>query len=96
MHEHRILTNYGPAILNHVSESKLSLNEQREGNWSRGNFRGWGRGHVDYQPRNQTNEKFLGHEKGPNRGRKSFKEHGKTKSIQFYNCQKYGHCASDC
>ena len=61
MHEHRILTNYGPAILNHVSESKLSLNRQRGGNRSIGNFRGRGRGRGNYQPRNQTNDKFLIH-----------------------------------
>ncbi|XP_056697739.1 uncharacterized protein [Spinacia oleracea] len=95
VHEQRIMKNDGLAMIEQALESKLTLNEQR-GIQRRGDFRGRGRGRGNYQPRNYNNEKKIGRGRGSNRGGRIFNERGKTKDIQCYNCQKYGHYASDC
>lgn len=90
------MKNDGPAVTEQALESRFSSNEQRGGN-QRGNFRGRvGRGRGNYQPRNQNNERSFGHGRGSNRGGRNFNERGKGKDIQCYNCQKYGHYASEC
>ncbi|XXG89956.1 hypothetical protein AAC387_Pa12g1836 [Persea americana] len=102
VHEQRMQKNSGSMVLEQALESKLTLGEQKPGRGSskRGgrtnSNRGRGKGGANTQSQGQSQSRSSNnHGRGAGRGGFT-RGRGNLRSVQCYNCNKFGHYASEC
>jgi hypothetical protein len=91
VHEQRILKNAGSTSLEQALESKLNFDKPKggRGQW---NTR---RGGANFRGRGQGRGRGNANDRGPSQERRNFPDRRKQ-NVQCYNCEKYGHYASEC